>query len=192
MLLIISLFQHIHKYTHKTSNITKKWNKHDIDIYIIFAHLSSLVASLANVMAQFCWMLLLMVWVLASRVLMIPDPTNEPLTPGTSLQCPIQSAMLATMMSSSVARRPHNSWSPARICLQDHIKLGFIFYSWKHGFNNLLPLMSNTMQFPTYRVIKKNLTLLWRIIFGTEYIKQKIDLLYLTKELISFHNHFIW
>ena len=39
--------------------------------------------------------------------------------------------------------------------------------------------------------LKKHLTLLWRFIFGTEYIKQKIDLLYLTKELISFHKNFI-
>ena len=40
--------------------------------------------------------------------------------------------------------------------------------------------------------LKKNLTLLWRFIFGTEYIKQKVDLLILTKELITFHNNFIW
>ena len=37
----------------------------------------------------------------------------------------------------------------------------------------------------------KTLTLLWRFIFGTEYIKQKIDLLILTKELITVHNNFI-
>ena len=37
-----------------------------------------------------------------------------------------------------------------------------------------------------YRVIKKKVTQLWRFIFGNEYIKQKIDLLYLTGELIRF------
>ena len=38
---------------------------------------------------------------------------------------------------------------------------------------------------------EKNLTLLWRFILGTDYIKQNNDLLYLTKELNSFHKNFI-
>ena len=65
-----------------------------------------------------------------------------------------------------------------------------IQYSCSHLYIGTVPIPHKNCLYTGW--FKTNLTLLWRFIFGTEYIKQKIDLLILTKELITFHNNFIW
>ncbi len=79
---------------------------------ILQPYLESDDASLASVIAQFCLISLLVVSVLESKVLTIPDPARLLLTPGTSLQCPIHKAILAIITSSVLERRLHNVWRP--------------------------------------------------------------------------------